>query len=213
VAKKKSAKRSGSGSSSAKRAGNTKKTSRRKKAAKRELIDTGTDKRYVRRDARGKFNESDDVGRSLAQDRRSHAQTVAKPGQGDRGDRPAKKKSSHSSNGAARSSKASSHGSRSKSNSSTTTTDHEEIRSWAEERGGKPVSIEGTGRGKRAGVLRIDFPGGATDPPLEPISWEAFFEKFDQAKLAMVYQDESADGSPSYFCKFVNRKNTKARRK
>ena len=56
-------------------------------ASTRELINTGTDKRYVRRDRSGKFKESDDVGRSLAQDRRRKAQTKAKPGQGDRGDR------------------------------------------------------------------------------------------------------------------------------
>jgi hypothetical protein len=55
--------------------------------SKRELIDTGTDKRYVRRDKKGRFKESDDVGRSLAADRRQHAKTVSKPGQGDRGDR------------------------------------------------------------------------------------------------------------------------------
>lgn len=54
---------------------------------KRELIDTGTDKRYVRRDKKGRFKESDDVGRSLAADRRQHAKTVSKPGEGDRGDR------------------------------------------------------------------------------------------------------------------------------
>lgn len=54
---------------------------------KRELIDTGTDKRYVRRDATGQFKESDDVGRSLSADRRKHAKTRSKPGQGDRGDR------------------------------------------------------------------------------------------------------------------------------
>lgn len=54
---------------------------------KRELIDTGTDKRYVRRDEKGQFNESVDVGKSLTADRRSRARTVAKPGQGDRGDR------------------------------------------------------------------------------------------------------------------------------
>jgi hypothetical protein len=53
----------------------------------RELIDTGTDKRYVRRDERGRFVESDDVGRSLAADRRQRATTATKPGQGDRGDR------------------------------------------------------------------------------------------------------------------------------
>jgi hypothetical protein len=52
----------------------------------RELIDTGTDKRYVRRDERGRFEESDDVGRSLSQDVKKHAKTVVKAGQGDRGD-------------------------------------------------------------------------------------------------------------------------------
>jgi len=56
-------------------------------ASKRELINTGTDKRFVRRDPKGQFNESDDVGRSLSQDRRQHAKTNAKSGQGDRGDR------------------------------------------------------------------------------------------------------------------------------
>ena len=53
----------------------------------RELIDTGTDKRYVCRDEKGQFKESDDVGRSLATDRRSKAKTKVKSGQGDRGDR------------------------------------------------------------------------------------------------------------------------------
>jgi hypothetical protein len=57
-------------------------------AAKRELIEpTPGDKRYVRRDAEGKFKEVDDVGRSLSADQKRKAKTVAKPGQGDRGDR------------------------------------------------------------------------------------------------------------------------------
>lgn len=56
-------------------------------SAKRELIDTGTDKRYVRRSAGGQFKESDDVGRSLSADRRRKAKTASKPGQGDKGDR------------------------------------------------------------------------------------------------------------------------------
>ena len=60
---------------------------KRRKAKRRELIDTGTDKRYVRRDNRGRFNESDDVGRSLSMDRRRKAKSVSKSGQGDRGDR------------------------------------------------------------------------------------------------------------------------------
>lgn len=56
-------------------------------AAKRELIDTGTDKRFVRRDETGQFKESDDVGKSLAADQRQQAKTTAEPGQGDKGDR------------------------------------------------------------------------------------------------------------------------------
>jgi hypothetical protein len=54
--------------------------------SKRELIDTGTDKRYVRRDEKGQFKESDNVGRSLSQDIRRKAKTTVKSGQGDRGD-------------------------------------------------------------------------------------------------------------------------------
>jgi hypothetical protein len=57
---------------------------------KRELIDTGTDKRYVRRDEKGQFEESDDQGRSLAQDVRKKAQTEVESGQGDRGDQKRK---------------------------------------------------------------------------------------------------------------------------
>ena len=59
----------------------------KKKAAKRELVNTGRDKRFVRRDSEGKFKESDDVGRSLSQDRKQLAKKTAKAGQGDRGDR------------------------------------------------------------------------------------------------------------------------------
>jgi len=58
----------------------------KKHSSERELIDTGRDKRYVRRDEKGQFKESDDVGRSLAADRRQHSKTKAKKGQGDRGD-------------------------------------------------------------------------------------------------------------------------------
>ena len=58
----------------------------KKREDKRELIDTGTDKRFVRRDDQGQFKESDDVGRSLSQDVRHHAKTKVKKGQGDRGD-------------------------------------------------------------------------------------------------------------------------------
>jgi hypothetical protein len=62
------------------------------KTSKRELIDTGNDKRYVRRDEKGRFDEVVDVGRSLAQDVRHDAKTKVPPGQGDRGDQPQRRK-------------------------------------------------------------------------------------------------------------------------
>lgn len=66
----------------------TKKRAAKRPAAKRELIAPRGDKRYIRRDPKGRIKESDDVGRSLSQDRRSRqAKRSAAPGQGDPGDR------------------------------------------------------------------------------------------------------------------------------
>jgi hypothetical protein len=88
---------------------------------------------------------------------------------------------------------------------STTTTDHDEIRRWVEEHDGKPVTVRGTGDGDDAGVLRIDFPGGAGEDQLEPTSWDEWFEKFDANKLAFLYQQEKASGEDSTFFKLVSR--------
>ena len=63
------------------------KTDGKRKAARRELIDTGRDKRYVRRNDKGQFNESDHVGRSGARDRKRQATRATQPGHGDKGDR------------------------------------------------------------------------------------------------------------------------------
>ncbi|HEX3086031.1 MAG TPA: hypothetical protein VHP99_15975 [Pyrinomonadaceae bacterium] len=54
--------------------------------SKRELIDAGRNKTFVRRDEKGRFDEEVDVGRSLAADRRQHSKKTVPPGQGDRGD-------------------------------------------------------------------------------------------------------------------------------
>jgi hypothetical protein len=90
-------------------------------------------------------------------------------------------------------------------NESKTTTDHGEIRRWAEERGGSPATVTGTeSGGEDAGILRIDFPGGKEDR-LEQISWEDWFSKFDEEKLAFLYQEEVKSGDESRFFKLVNR--------
>lgn len=53
----------------------------------RELMEPHKgDKRFVRRSKSGQFKKSDDVGRSLSQDRKRKAKTVVKKGEGDRGD-------------------------------------------------------------------------------------------------------------------------------
>jgi hypothetical protein len=84
--------------------------------------------------------------------------------------------------------------------SSNTTTNHEEIRKWAEERDGHPALIKTKGKG---GVLRIDF--GEKEEEFEEISWDEFFDIFDQNDLAFLYQDKTQSGDTSRFNKFVER--------
>lgn len=88
---------------------------------------------------------------------------------------------------------------------STTTTGHDEIRRWVEAHDGQPASVKGTEASGSAGVLRIDFPGGAGEDELEHISWDDWFAKFDQEKLAFLYQQQKADGGDSTFFKLVSR--------
>ncbi len=87
-----------------------------------------------------------------------------------------------------------------------TTTDHDEIRRWVEEHDGRPVTVRGTEKGgDDAGVLRIDFPGGAGGDQFEEISWDEWFAKFDDNDLAFLYQEEKASGEDSTFFKLVSR--------
>ncbi len=82
----------------------------------------------------------------------------------------------------------------------TRTTDHDEIKAWAEARGGRPAKVDTDGPG---GLLRIDF--GAPDERLEEIGWDEFFEIFEENGLALLHQDKTADGGESRFNKFVKR--------
>lgn len=86
-----------------------------------------------------------------------------------------------------------------------TTTDHDTIRRWTEERGGRPAAVHATHTGKDAGILRIDFPEYGNDGKLDEIAWEDFFDKFEKEKLAFLYQDKTKDGGTSRFFKFVQR--------
>ena len=88
---------------------------------------------------------------------------------------------------------------------SNTTTDHDTIRKWVEERGGRPAAVKATGGRDDPGILRIDFPGRGEDDRLEEISWEEFFEKFEENNLAFLYQEKKADGSDSTFNRLISR--------
>lgn len=87
---------------------------------------------------------------------------------------------------------------------SDTTTDHDTIRKWVEDRGGRPTVVKATeDNGKGGGLLRIDF--REKDDALDEIEWDEFFRIFDENKLAFLYQDKTKDGKESRFSKFVER--------
>ena len=89
---------------------------------------------------------------------------------------------------------------------SSKTVDHDEIRKWAEARGGRPSIVRtggGKGKKKSGGVLRIDF--GPKEENFEEISWDEFFEVFDQSHVSFLHQDQTKDGKESRFNKFIER--------
>lgn len=85
----------------------------------------------------------------------------------------------------------------------TTTTDHDEIRKWVEARGGKPAKVADTDGRKGSGIIRIDF--NEPEESLQAISWDEFFEIFEDRDLAFLHEEETSDGKRSYFNKFVSR--------
>lgn len=93
------------------------------------------------------------------------------------------------------------------------TTNHDEISEWAAVRGGRPAAVGSTYSSEDPGLLRIVFPDApdARDDALVEISWDEFFEKFDEANLALVFEEETAGGQRSNFNKLINRETAEAR--
>jgi hypothetical protein len=89
---------------------------------------------------------------------------------------------------------------------SKTTQDHDEIRKWAEAHGAVPAEVESTEKKGQTGILRFEFPKAPNrnDSKLKEISWEEFFEKFDESDLELVYQEKTAAGEKSNFNKLVH---------
>lgn len=85
-------------------------------------------------------------------------------------------------------------------------TDHARIRRWAEARQAKPACVvTGTGGTGCGGRIRLDFPGYSGGDSLQAISWEEWFTEFDKHGLALVIQQDTADGQRGNFNTLVSR--------
>lgn len=90
-------------------------------------------------------------------------------------------------------------------------TDHEQIRSWAEDRGAVPSCVKGTGKREDIGMIRLDFPGYSGEESLQEISWDEWFQKFDENDLALLVQETTTGGEKSNFNKLVKRSTARNR--
>jgi hypothetical protein len=97
-----------------------------------------------------------------------------------------------------------------RSKKATATTDHDEIRRWAEERGGTPACVRNTGERNDVGIIRLDFPGYSGEQSLEPIDWNTWFQKFDEQGVALLHQETTANGQKSNFNKLISRETTES---
>ena len=88
-----------------------------------------------------------------------------------------------------------------------TTTDHETIRKWAESKGGKPAAVKRTHTDDDVGIIRIMFPDAPNSQhdALTEISWDEFFEEFEERDLALLYDEDSM------FSKIVGRDTAEKR--
>ena len=83
------------------------------------------------------------------------------------------------------------------------TTDHEVIRRWAKARRAVPATVRGTEHNGHLGVLRFDFPGYSGDR-LTEVTWDDWFDAFDQRGLNFIYQETRTDRKRSNFFQLEN---------
>jgi hypothetical protein len=101
---------------------------------------------------------------------------------------------------------------RTRAGESAITSDHQAVKKWIEDRDGKPAAVKGTGTDNDPGILRVAFPGFSEKESLKEITWDEFFRKFDDAKLAFLYQEKTASGERSNFNKFVKREGKETKK-
>ena len=88
------------------------------------------------------------------------------------------------------------------------TTDRKTIRSWTEDRNGKPAMVSDTKDGEQ-GLIKLKF---SDNDDLEEIDWDTFFDNFEDSKLALIYQEKTADGDTSTFNKLISRDSEQAQK-
>src|SRR5215475_3912606 len=88
--------------------------------------------------------------------------------------------------------------------------DHDAIQQWAEARGATPSCVKKTGRKGDIGMIRLNFPGYSGEESLQAISWDEWFEQFDESNLALIVQDATAGSQKSNFNKLVKRSTVEA---
>ena len=90
-----------------------------------------------------------------------------------------------------------------------TTTDHEQIRTWAEEHGGRPAAVARTHSASEVGIIRIMFPDApkSEHQALTEIGWDEFFDEFEARNLALLYAPDSM------FSKIIGRDTAERRAK
>lgn len=75
----------------------------------------------------------------------------------------------------------------------TSTTDHDEIQRWAKKHHGKPAAVKRTHSDDSVGIIRLMFPDApqSKHEELQEISWDEFFEQFDDRNLVLLYEEDS----------------------
>lgn len=75
------------------------------------------------------------------------------------------------------------------------------IRQWAEQRKATPATAPGGPGSADERVLRFDF-ADAESGRLQPVSWDEFFQIFDERELVFFYQQHMSAGDISDYCHF-----------
>lgn len=89
------------------------------------------------------------------------------------------------------------------------TQDRDTIINWAMRRSGHAAVVAGAHPDASddietdVGALRIGFPGYASEEKLDPISWDDFFEAFNDHAAAFEYEDMLPGGEISYVYRIV----------